>query len=229
MTYPRFAAYALPVVTVTAIAVYLFRPCDRTPVAAPAPKPAAVTQTVATVTQVIYRTAGADQPLAPPTAAPVAVSHLAPRPPAPPLSGPLLPSGSSNAEATPAPDRLAPAMEREMARLDARARAPADATDQALVQRLQETLAALDKLWKRADAAPVDERIRLQGEAQKLMGELVQLSLRDRDQRLGLLAGDLGVTDAVARARFIQDVDRAFAETHLDWVTLFRRDDPGGR
>ncbi len=224
MTYPRFAAYALPVVTVTAIALHLFRPCDRTPAVAPAPLAAAVTQTVATVTQVIYRTAGADQPLAPPTAAPAAVSHLPPRPPAPPLSGPLLRNGPDPANAA-----LTPALEREMARLDARARAPADAADQAMVQRLKESLTALDELWKRADAAPVDERIRLQGEAQQHMRELIRLSLSDREQRLGRVADDFGVTDAVARARLIQEVDRAFTETHLDWVTLFKRDDPGAR
>lgn len=215
MTYPRFAAFAFPVAALSAL--WLGLPRHAQPARAPDATP--VAPPVVTVTQTIYRTAGADQPLAPPGPGPVAVTHLPPRPP------PMPPAATAN----PAPARgqrpVDLALEREMARLEARARDPRDAEDQALVRQQQENLLALRDLWVRADTTTSeDERIRLHGQARKQMGDLLRLARQDREERLARVADHAGITDPATRTEFIREMERAVVETQSDWASLFSRD-----
>jgi len=215
MTYHRFAAFAFPVAALSAL--WLGWPRHTRP--APAPDAAPIAPAIVTVTQTIYRTAGADQPLAAPGPGPVAVTHLPLRPP------PMPPAAAADAAPARGQRPVDLALDRERARLDARARAPLDAQDQALVQQQQENLLALRDLWTRVDAAASeDERIRLHGQARKRMGELLRLARQDREERLARVAGRAGITNPADRANFIQELERAVVETQSDWTSLFSRD-----
>lgn len=233
MTYPAFAARALPVLALALVALLVAESRrDRTPepaaataILTPVIRPVIVTNLVS-VTQVYYQ-----------AASPTAASSTPPPPPAPrppearpAPQGPLLvsPGPTTSPELPEDPEkawlaRFDHAMDREFARLEQRERGNQDPEDRAMVQRLKERLTALDDLWTRADAAGTDERIRLQGEAQKLMGEIIQLGRADRNQRLTAIARSYGLDDPAEVAAFIQGVDRAYAETHLDWGSLFNR------
>ena len=99
-----------------------------------------------------------------------------------------------------------------------------DAEYDRLMERLKAKLLALDELWGRADqSTTAEEKVRLQQEAQQIMGEIIQLGRADRNQRLTGIAKQLGLENGADISRFIEDVDRALAETHLDWVPLFNR------
>lgn len=116
------------------------------------------------------------------------------------------------------------ALDREFNRLEEREKTSRDPVELAMVAKLKEKLLALDALWIKADAlANVEEKMKVQMEAQQAMGEIIQLGRADRNQRLTNLARSFGVENSTEVARFIEEVDRAFVETHLDWAKLFNR------
>lgn len=116
------------------------------------------------------------------------------------------------------------ALDREFSRIEAREKTSRDPVELAVVERLKAKLLALDELWGRADqATSAEEKVRLQQEAQQIMGEIIQLGRADRNQRLTGIAKQLGLENGADISRFIEDVDRALVETHLDWAPLFNR------
>lgn len=116
------------------------------------------------------------------------------------------------------------ALDREFSRLEEREKTSRDPVELAMVERLKEKLLALDALWIRADnTSAVEEKIKIQLEAQQTMGEIIQLGRADRNQRLTGVALSFGVESGPELTRFLEEVDRAFVETHLDWARLFNR------
>lgn len=116
------------------------------------------------------------------------------------------------------------ALDKEFSRIEAREKTSRDPVELAVMERLKAKLLALDELWGRADqATSADEKVRLQQEAQQIMGEIIQLGRADRNQRLTGIAKQVGLVNSADISRFIEDVDRAMIETQLDWAPLFNR------
>lgn len=115
------------------------------------------------------------------------------------------------------------AMDREFDRLDGRAAAPADAAEQDLVARLKEQLLKLDELRTRAETVAPEERERLRAEMQQVMGSIISLGAAHRRQRLEVLARRVGYKSEQEIAAFLDEVDRIYRETELDWASLFTR------
>lgn len=116
------------------------------------------------------------------------------------------------------------ALDREFSRLEEREKTARDPVDLALVTQLKDKLVALDELWRRADLTTSGaEKMIVQESAQQLMGEIIQLGRADRNQRLTQLARGFGVESAPEIARFLEELDHALVETHLDWARLFTR------
>lgn len=188
-----------------------------------------------------HPTTSREHQVTPPVLAPVHTeAHLDRQPPAerptsfPPPGAVLTATPGPGPESLPTPPAASPgktwlsefdrALDREFGRIEAREKTSRDTTELAVIARLKEKLLALDELWLRADQATAGEdKIRLQQEAQQLMGEIIQLGRADRNQRLTRIARENGLTDGAAIQRFIEDVDRAMVETHLDWAPLFNR------
>ena len=116
------------------------------------------------------------------------------------------------------------ALDKEFGRIEAREKTSRDPVEQALIENLKAKLLALDELWRRADQTPTSgEKVRLQQEAQQIMGEIIQLGRADRNQRLTRIARQLGLSNPTEISHFIDEVDQALVETHLDWASLFNR------
>lgn len=116
------------------------------------------------------------------------------------------------------------AMDREFDRLDGRAAAPADAAEQDLVARLKEQLLKLDEIRTRAEeAGEAEEKDRLRAEMQEVMGSIISLGAEHRRNRLEALARRVGYNGEQEIAAFLDEVDRIYRETELDWASLFNR------
>ena len=235
MNYPQFAARAWPVTALALLAAavalgrHSSRPAATPPAATPAPvaTAAAPAPQVVTVTQVVFRPVDLATPRPREQAPGAAVQPPEARATATPAwvsPGPVSTNPVSADENRRWLAQFDQAMDREFARLEDRERSSTDSNDLAMVTRLKGRLSALDDVWSRADqATDVDERIRLQGDAQRVMTEIIQLSRADRNQRLRRVASQFGLEQPADVGRFIDEVDRAFVETHLDWATLFNR------
>jgi len=124
-------------------------------------------------------------------------------------------------------DRFDTAMDREFNRLEQREQKSNDETEFTTIQRIKEKLTELDELYRRADnATEPEERANIRREMQATMGSIIGLSRVDRNERLGKLATQIGYTDPEAINLFLQEVDRIYHETHMDWTKLFNRSPP---
>ena len=124
-------------------------------------------------------------------------------------------------------DRFDVAMDREFNRLEARELAAADAAEISTITQIKEKLTNLDELYRRADATTDPaERVAIRAEMQADMGAIIGLSRRDRNERIGKLAADIGYTDPQAIQRVVEEIDRIYHETHMDWAKLFNRAPP---
>ncbi len=124
-------------------------------------------------------------------------------------------------------ERFDAAMDREFERLEARERAATDPQEVDMIQRIKEKLTMLDELYRRADTVTDPaERMQIQMQMQQEMGSIIGLTRRDRNERLGKLATDIGYSDPQAIDRVIQEIDRIYYETHMDWTKLFNRAPP---
>ena len=116
------------------------------------------------------------------------------------------------------------AMDQEFRRLDAREQAPRDEAELAMIRELKEKLLKLDELYAELDATPDGARKDLlQMQKQQLMGDIIRLSRADRNQRLSVLAHEMGIVNDEDVVRWITSIDEIYSETHLDWATLFSR------
>jgi len=124
-------------------------------------------------------------------------------------------------------DRFDVAMDQQFDRLEARENVTADPAEVATIERMKAKLENLDALYRRADTAtnPV-ERLAIRQEMQAEMGSIIGLARVDRNERIAKLATDIGYTDAQAVEQFVQEIDRIYYETHLDWTKLFNRAPP---
>ena len=116
------------------------------------------------------------------------------------------------------------AMDKEFDRLENREAGDIPAPEQDLIARLKAQMLRLDEIRAQADAAPSpDETAALQAELWTTMGRIISLGQAHRRQRLEELARRMGPrTDEEIRA-FLDDVDRIYRDTQLDWAELFNR------
>jgi hypothetical protein len=113
------------------------------------------------------------------------------------------------------------AMEHEFSRLEQREQRSGRSEELA---RLKHALEDLDALWIKADqATDADERLRIGGEIQHLMGRIIGISRTDRDVQLQNLARQIGYTEDEALRAFVDAVDQVVRETDVDWGALFNR------
>ncbi|HOW97641.1 MAG TPA: hypothetical protein P5567_14370 [Kiritimatiellia bacterium] len=115
------------------------------------------------------------------------------------------------------------AMDREFDRLDGRAAAPANAAEQDVVTRLKEQLLKLDEIRARAESAAPEENESLRAEMQQVMGSIISLGAAHRRNRIEDLARQAGYDSEQEIAAFLDEVDRIYRETELDWASLFNR------
>jgi hypothetical protein len=124
-------------------------------------------------------------------------------------------------------DRFDVAMDQQFNRLESREQAATDPEEVATIERIKAKLENLDALYRRADTATnTDERIAIRQEMQSEMGSIIGLSRVDRNERIAKLATDIGYSDPQAVQQFVQEIDRIYYETHLDWAKLFNRAPP---
>jgi hypothetical protein len=124
-------------------------------------------------------------------------------------------------------DRFDVAMDREFNRLEAREQTSTDAAEITTIALIKEKLSNLDELYRRADATTDPaERAAIRADMQAEMGAIIGLSRRDRNERIGKLAADMGYTDPQAILRVVEEIDRIYQDTHLDWAKLFNRAPP---
>ena len=173
-------------------------PADRPTIAAPPAIPAAAEPIPSTSVQVI----AVDQPSSPST---------------PPMTEDI----------ASAIERFDMAMDREFERIEERERAATDIGERSTLDQLKARLTELDELYRRADTATDPaERAGIRRDMQATMGSILGLTRRDRDERLARLATGIGYNDPAHVQQFVQEVDRIYAETHMDWTKLFNRAPP---
>lgn len=156
-----------------------------------------------------------------PAAPPVAVA------PAPPAAAATPTPPALSEQAINAIEQFDVAMDREFDRLETRAAAASDPQEIETIAQIKQSLETLDELYRRADTVTDPaERMTIQMQMHQEMGRIIGLSRRDRNQRLGRLATDIGYNDPQAIERVIQEIDRIYYETHMDWTKLFNRAPP---
>lgn len=132
-----------------------------------------------------------------------------------------------NASTAASIERFDVAMDREFDRLDRREASSADASEVTTIQKLKSELELLDSLYRKADnTTEPDELVAVRQQMQQTMGNIISLSRADRDERISSLATQIGYTDPAAVKQFVQEVDRIYRETHMDWTKLFNRAPP---
>ena len=115
------------------------------------------------------------------------------------------------------------AMDKEMERLEKRKEA-AVGEEKEIVDKLVELMLSLDKVWMRSDGSDdpaVKEKAAL--EARQIMGQIIGLSARHREQELRKLAASAGYREEAEVRAFLDEVDRIYRDTQMDWPSLFNR------
>lgn len=228
----RTAALSLSIALNVVLAVLLLRPAPEPPVAPAPQEPVVEPRPVPASEPVLASRVEAVAPSPGPAAAPPVAP--APTPGGEPITVSPGPSGVPGVAAPEAPaaadqgggwlanfDR---AMDREFMRLEEREQRAKDDEERATIREIKDKLTELDALWSRQDASndPAG-KAQLEAESRLLMGEIIRLGRIDRNQRLSRLGHSLGITDDAQLAVFIESTDRIFAETELDWASLFQR------
>ncbi|HMP88907.1 MAG TPA: hypothetical protein PJ991_01835 [Kiritimatiellia bacterium] len=118
-------------------------------------------------------------------------------------------------------------MDREFDRLDQREKTSLDGRERATIQLIKEKLAELDELYREADNAQSrEDRSVLREKMQTTMGQIIGLTRRDRNERLTELANRVGLSQPDEVKAFMDELDRVYRETHMDWTKLFNRAPP---
>lgn len=119
------------------------------------------------------------------------------------------------------------AMVREGERLAERMQATADPNELAILAQLDAKMTALESAQTKMEQAATDaDKEALTGEIQRLIGEVLQLNQADRQYRMTELARSLGLEDAAAVTRLMQETETIFRETQRDLAPVFSRGGP---
>ncbi|HMP74100.1 MAG TPA: hypothetical protein PKE55_12630 [Kiritimatiellia bacterium] len=120
-------------------------------------------------------------------------------------------------------------LDREFQRLESRVARSNDPEELAMIERMKEAFTELDALWIAVDSDPSPSELPgLRNQIQSTMSEVIRLGRQDRNDRLTALAREIGYTEEASIRMLIEEVDRIYRETHLDWTQLFHRSPPGG-
>ena len=119
------------------------------------------------------------------------------------------------------------AMVREGERLVDRMQATTDTNELAILVQLEAKMTALETAQTKMEQATTDaDKAALTGEIQQLIGAVLQLNQADRQYRLTELARSLGLEDAAAVARLMQETETIFRETQRDLAPVFSHGGP---